>query len=304
MIEPPLVSVVTPSLNQAETIAATLESVQQQTYPRVEHIVVDGGSTDGTLDILRTAGDSIAWISEPDAGMYDALNKGLAVASGDVLAYLNTDDAWFPWTAATAINSLRRHPEAGFVFGDLLIEEPTGELRLDFHSPFRLAYLRRHAFLAQPTVFLRRSVWEEAGPFDASLQLLGDVEYWMRIADRFPGRKINEVLALQRNHPGAKRFTEPEALATELADVRARYPKPGRAAGRVAKVEAALWRRALTLALMAGSGGWEQFRRESGVRISRSRLAATMLPFVGRRFAAGAICFRAGALPTDPPGPA
>jgi GT2 family glycosyltransferase len=302
MIQPPLVSVVTPSLNQAGTIAATLASVREQRYPRVEHIVVDGGSTDGTLEILRAAGDTVRWTSEPDAGMYDALNKGFALAGGEILAYLNTDDAWFPWTVSTAVEALQQHPEAGFVFGDLLIEEPSGKLRLDFHPPFRLAYLRRHAFLAQPTVFVRRSVWEEAGPFDASLQVLGDVEYWVRIAERFPGRKVNEVLALQRNHPGAKRFTESETLAVELAEIRARYPRPGPAAGRLAKVEASLWRRAFTLAFLAGRGGWEQFRRESGVRISWPRLAATMLPFVGRRFAAGAIRLTAGALPTDLPG--
>lgn len=292
MTDPVLVSVVTPSLSQAGTIAATLESVARQTYPRVEHIVVDGGSTDGTLEILRAAGDSVRWTSEPDRGMYDALNKGFAAASGEILAYLNTDDAWFPWTVETAVGALERHPEAGFVFGDLLIEEPSGTLRLDFHSPFLLAYLRRHAFLAQPTVFLRRSVWEAAGPFDASLELLGDVEYWLRIAERHPGRKVNEVLALQRNHPAAKRFAQPETLAAELVDVRARYPKPGRLPGRVGWVEATLWRRLYTLAFLAGRGGWPQFRREGGLQVSRLRLAATTLPFAGRRFAAGAITQR------------
>jgi glycosyltransferase involved in cell wall biosynthesis len=284
----PLVSVVTPSLDQAGTIAATLESVRAQSHPNVEHLVVDGGSTDGTLEILRAA-DSVRWTSEPDSGMYDALNKGFAVTSGEILAYLNTDDAWFPWTVEVAVDALRRHPEAGFVFGDLLILEDTGKLRLDFHSPFRLAYLRRQGFLAQPTVFVRRSVWEQAGPFDASLQLLGDVEYWMRIAERFPGRKINEVLALQRNHPAAKRFAQRETLERELADVRARYPKPGPARGRVERVEASLWRRVFTLAFIARAGGWERFRADGDYRVSPLRLAATMLPFVGRRFAAGAI---------------
>ncbi len=289
MIEPALVSVVTPSLNQAETIAATLASVREQEHPYLEHIVVDGGSTDRTLEILRDARDTVRWTSEPDAGMYDALNKGFASASGDVLAYLNTDDAWFPWTVAVAVAALQQHPKVGFVFGDLLIEEPTGELRLDFHSPFRLAYLRRHAFLAQPTVFVRRSVWDQAGPFDSSLQLLGDVEYWMRIADRFPGRKVNEVLALQRNHPAAKRFAQPQLLAAELDEVRGRYPRPGRPSGALGKIEAGVWRRIFTLAFLAEQGGWSRFRHEGCVRVSRLRLAATMLPLVGRRFASGAI---------------
>lgn len=290
---PPVVSVVTPSLNQASTLAATLESVRRQTYPYIEHIVVDGGSTDGTLEILRGAADTVRWTSEPDSGMYDALNRGFATSSGEILAYLNADDEWFPWTVETAMDALQRHPEAGFVFGDLLIREPSGELRLDFHSPFRLAYLRRHAFLAQPTVFLRRSVWEQAGSFDASLQLLGDVEYWSRIADRWPGRKVNEVLALQRNHPEAKRFAQPDALAAELKAVRARYPRPGRPAGWLARAEAGLWRRIFTLEFLTGRGGWVHFLRESGARISHPRLAATTLPFLGRRVAAGAIRLKA-----------
>ncbi|HLX31752.1 MAG TPA: glycosyltransferase family 2 protein [Gaiellaceae bacterium] len=300
MKELPLVSVVTPSLNQAATVAATLESVRAQTYPRIEHIVVDGGSTDGTLEILRKAGggDALRWTSEPDSGMYDALNKGFAAASGEVLAYLNTDDAWFPWTVESAVAALRDHPEAGFVFGDLLIVAPSGKQRLDLHSPFRLAFLRRHAFLAQPTVFFRREVWEQAGAFDQSLQLLGDCEYWMRIGGRWPGRKINEVLALQRDHAAAKRFAEPDALAAELREIRARYPKPGPVAGAIGLLEAVIWRRVLTLAFLAraatgraGKGSWPGFLGQPAARasISRLRLAATLLPVVGSRFAPGAV---------------
>ena len=289
MSDRPLVSVVTPSLNQAETIAATLRSVREQTYPRIEHIVVDGGSTDGTLEILRDVGDSIRWTSEPDSGMYDAVNKGLRSASGEILAYLNTDDSWFPWTVETAVRELERHPEAGFVYGDLLTQEMDGRLRLDFHTPFRLAYLRRHGFLAQATVFLRRSVWEAAGPFDESLKLVGDCDYWMRIGERFPGRKVNEVQALQRNHPAAKRFAESDALRRELADVRARYPRPGALAGGAGRIEAGIRRRGLTLAFLLGAGGWDGWRGAGDADVSRLRLAATLLPVVGRRFAPGAI---------------
>jgi hypothetical protein len=300
MSDRPLVSVVTPSLNQAETIAATLRSVREQTYPRIEHVVVDGGSTDGTLEILRKAGESseLRWTSEPDSGMYAAINKGLASTSGEILAYLNTDDSWFPWTVETAVDALQRHPEAGFVFGDLLTLETSGELRLELHPPFRLGYLRRHGFLAQATVFLRRAVWEQEGPFDGSLQLVGDCDYWLRIGERFPGRKVNEVLALQRNHPAAKRFAQPDALAAELAGVRARYPKPGKTVGGLERVEAGLWRRAYTLAFLANAlgggrvtGSWSRFLGEPAVRgsVSALRLAATLLPFVGRRFAPAAI---------------
>jgi glycosyltransferase involved in cell wall biosynthesis len=299
MSELPLVSIVTPSLNQAQTIAHTLRSVREQTHANTEHIVVDGGSTDGTLDILREAETSsgLRWTSGPDSGMYDAINKGLSQSQGQILAYLNTDDSYFPWTVETAVEALRAHPDAGFVFGDLLVLWQDGNLQLDFHSPFRLAYLRRHAFLAQPTVFFRRSVWEQVGPFDDSLQLLGDLEYWMRISERFSGQKVNEVLAFQREHPAAKRYTHAELLDVELAEIRARYPKPGRTKGYLARIEAGLWRRRLAVqflvdALMGRrSGSWSGFLGDAqwGRSVAPWQLAATILPFVGRRFAPGAI---------------
>jgi hypothetical protein len=296
----PLVSVVTPSLNQGETISATLESVRRQTYPHIEHIVVDGGSSDRTLEILREAGanGSVRWTSGPDSGMYDAINKGLAEASGEILAYLNSDDTWFPWTVQKAVEALQRHPEAGFVFGDLLTVGESGELRVDFYGPFRLGYLRRVGFIGQPTVFLRREVWEREGPFDASLQFVGDCDYWMRIGERFPGLKVNEVLALDRHHPAAKRATQSEALAEELDAVRARYPSPGPVRGNAERLEIALWRRIFTVAVLfkvltgrIGTGSWSSFLGDPEIRgsVAPLRLAATILPFVGSRFAWGSV---------------
>lgn len=298
MNDQPLVSIVSPSLNQAETISRMLRSVREQTYPNIEHIVADGGSTDGTLEILRETepGSALRWSSEPDSGMYAAINKGFSRANGEILAYLNTDDSYFPWTVETAVGALQAHPDAGFVYGDLLVLWADGNLQLDFHSPFRLAYLRRHAFLAQPTVFFRRSVWEELGPFDESLQLLGDCEYWMRIAGRFPGRKVNEVLALQREHPAAKRYVHGKLLNQELAEIRARYPKPGRAVGYLARIEAGLQRRRLAASFLVGAltgrgDSWQMFLGEDRWRrsVAPARFAATLLPVVGRSFAPGAV---------------
>src|SRR5262245_6146077 len=123
MSDQPLVSIVTPSLNQAGTIAQTLRSIREQSYPNVEHIVVDGVSTDGTLEILREAEaeSTVRWSSGPDSGMYDAINKGFSQAHGEIFAYLNTDDSYFPWTVETAVHALQAHPAAGFVYGDLLV---------------------------------------------------------------------------------------------------------------------------------------------------------------------------------------
>src|SRR5690349_9655830 len=109
MDAPPLVSIVTPSLNRVDLIESTLRSVRSQSYPNVEHIVVDGGSTDGTLEVLRRYEGTygLRWMSEPDQGMYDAINKGLAMARGEILAYLNTDDLYLPWTIDTVVSTFR-----------------------------------------------------------------------------------------------------------------------------------------------------------------------------------------------------
>jgi glycosyltransferase involved in cell wall biosynthesis len=117
----PLVSVVTPVLNRADTIAGCLASVAAQTHPKVEHIVMDGGSTDETLDVVEAfpARHDLHWVSGPDRGMYDAINNGLKIASGDVFAYLNSDDMWFPWMLEVAVDALQEG--ADLVYGDLAL---------------------------------------------------------------------------------------------------------------------------------------------------------------------------------------
>ena len=121
--EETLVSIVTPTLNRADSIGDVLASVAAQTHGSIEHIIVDGGSTDGTVEVVerfsRTARYPIRWISEPDTGMYDAINKGLRMARGDVVAYLNSDDLYFPWSVETAVRTLQEGCD--FVFGDVAI---------------------------------------------------------------------------------------------------------------------------------------------------------------------------------------
>ena len=139
-----LVSIVTPSLNQGTFIDATINSIKAQTYHRYEHIVVDGGSTDETLGILRRTEGSypMRWTSEPDRGMYEAVNKGMRQATGDILCYLNSDDLYLPWTLESLVEAFRRHPEAGNVFGDALtVDDVSG--RQDFYMapPFDLGWI-------------------------------------------------------------------------------------------------------------------------------------------------------------------
>src|SRR5512143_842563 len=125
----PTVSIVTPTLNQARFLRRTLDSVRAQTYPVSEHIVVDGGSTDGTLDILAREGErpALQWTSGPDGGMYEAVNKGLAMASGEILGYLASDDVYLPWTIEAVVEAFAARPTVDIVFGDgITIEEESG----------------------------------------------------------------------------------------------------------------------------------------------------------------------------------
>ena len=223
----PLVSIITPVLNREEMIGRCLASVAKQSYARVEHIVVDGGSTDGTLDIIRSFERShpIRWISGPDEGMYDAINKGLDLARGDVLAYVNSDDLYFPWSLDVAARSLSRGGDV--VYGDLgmMMEREAGRrFFLQYYPSFDRTHYTYEAALGQPSVFWTRSVVDRIGLFDASYKLIGDCEYWLRAArSGMTLRHVNEVLAVQMEHRDTLRAQFPELLEREWTTLRSSY---------------------------------------------------------------------------------
>lgn len=216
----PLVSIVTPVLNRADSIGICLQSVADQTYSNVEHIVVDGGSSDGTLDILEScSAPNMRWTSGPDSGMYEAINRGLAMANGQILAYLNSDDAYFPWTVESAVKGLAY---ADVVFGDLVVVAPElREVRLLFYRPFSLRHYALVEAIAQPTVFWTREVYEQVGSFDESLSFVADCEYWIRAARA--GKTVvhtGDVMAVQTDHSDTLRSKHGSQLADELASLR------------------------------------------------------------------------------------
>lgn len=246
---PPLVSIITPVLNRVEMIGHCLTSVAKQTYPRVEHIVVDGGSTDGTLDVIRSFERShpIRWISGPDDGMYDAINKGLNLASGDVLAYVNSDDLYFPWSLEVAARSLSQ--EGDVVYGDLaVIRERRAGRRffIQYYPSFDRTHFTYEAALGQPSVFWTRSVIDRIGLFDASYELIGDCEYWLRAArSGMTLRHVNEVLAVQVEHGDTLRTRFPERLEREWRTLRSSYAAwagPPRAPWKRALATSVSWR--------------------------------------------------------------
>lgn len=202
----PLVSVVTPSFNKGPFIEETILSITTQGYPGIEYIIIDGASTDETPAILKRYSDGIRTVSEPDKGQTDAINKGLRMAQGDILAYLNADDLYLFDTVERVVQYFGAHPEIDLVYGDIIhIDEKggneypirTGSLDID-------AYLGCMYYLPQPTVFFRREVYDTLGDFDASLHLAMDLDYWLRASFRFTWGYIPEPLAKARIYGEAK----------------------------------------------------------------------------------------------------
>lgn len=220
----PLVTIVTPSFNQGAYLRATLDSVLKQTYPLIELIVVDGGSNDDTVPILKQYAqaypDRLTWTSEPDRGQADAINKGLRHASGDVLAYLNSDDTYEPDAVKLAVSTFQRLPEVGLVHGLGMHIDPTG-LSLDPYpsEPCDHQSLSRYCTICQPTAFWRRRVYETLGGFDESLQYGLDYDYWIRASRHFAFGFIDRHLANTRLHADAKTVGQRHRMHHEIVGI-------------------------------------------------------------------------------------
>ncbi len=213
----PLVSIVTPAFNSARFIERTIASVMTQDYPRVEHIVVDGGSTDGTLDILRRY-PHLRWISEPDRGQSDAINKGLRMAQGEILAWLNADDTYNPGAISTAVQWLQSHPDVGLVHSDYhVIDEEDRHLYTLHAIDFELDQLfLTNEIPGQFTAFWHRTIRDRVGDLDEGLHYVMDYDYWLRIAMAFPVKHIpGPCLANFRYCAGTKTHSHPEAFRAE-----------------------------------------------------------------------------------------
>jgi len=204
MTDRPLVSVIIPSFNQGKFIAETLESVLSQDYRPLEVIVMDGGSTDGTTGVLDAYRNrpEMRIRSEPDKGVVDAVNKGLAQARGTILAIQSSDDAYLPGAISAAVEVMRGHPEAGLVFGDIeFMDEHSRVTGSDVQGAFDLAeYLGRLSYIPQPAVFFRAEAAREIGGWRAEVSYAADADYWMRIALRYRVLKMDRLLARYRYH--------------------------------------------------------------------------------------------------------
>ncbi len=214
----PRITIVTPSYNQGQFLEETIRSVLLQGYPNLEYIIIDGGSTDGSVDIIRRYAPWLAyWVSEPDQGQVYALAKGFARSKGTILAFLNSDDVYLPNALDTVARTFIANPNAVAVCGNELWIDAAGQViseqRIQSVSLKELLYLN---FLPQPAIFFRRVAFESVGGLDIHFQHIFDFELWLRLANYGEFHCIPNVLAATRWHTEVKRITAWPAFPLEL----------------------------------------------------------------------------------------
>jgi glycosyltransferase involved in cell wall biosynthesis len=217
-----LVSIVTPSYNQAPYLEETIRSVLAQDYPQIEYMIVDGGSTDGTIELIKKYEGKLAWwVSEKDKGQTDAINKGFARAKGEILAWLNSDDTYAPGAVAAAVKYLQEHPEVGMVYGDCNFINETGRVIGKFNSAqtnYRL--LRQgYAHIPQQTMFFRTELWRQVGPLDPSFYFAMDYDLWTRLAARTEIKYVPQTWANFRLHISGKTLLADDRCWPEMLRV-------------------------------------------------------------------------------------
>jgi glycosyltransferase involved in cell wall biosynthesis len=221
----PLVSIVTPSYNQGEFIGRTVDSVLGQSYPRIEYRIVDGGSTDATLDVLKSYGDKLNWTSEPDRGQSHAINKGFERSTGEIRAYLNSDDTLCPNAVADAMEYFVRNPDVSMLYGDAHYIDINDDITGVYESTeYSFEQLMDYDCICQPAAFWTTKIANQTGPFDENLHYVMDYDYWLRI-DRAGGliRYVPIFLANSRLHPQTKTLSARRAIHAEIFTVCERH---------------------------------------------------------------------------------
>jgi glycosyltransferase involved in cell wall biosynthesis len=230
----PVVSVLTPSYQQGRFIGDCIASVRNQTYPKLEQIVCDGGSTDETIDVLQAAPATVRWVSEPDRGQSHALNKAFGMSSGEIIGWLNSDDAYFDREAVSrVVDIFMQRPDVDVVYGHAVLANADGLiLHTMWVPPFDYRWLRRANFVIQPATFIRRSALGERvvdEDFDHSM----DRELWLRLGATHRFARVNAILAIDRHQPNRKVYTRSDLARADEQRLIEAYGIPPNARYRV-----------------------------------------------------------------------
>lgn len=207
MTELPKISVVTPSFNQAQYLEETIKSVLDQQYPNLEYIIIDGGSDDGSIEIIQKYSEHLAyWVSEPDEGQTDALIKGFERASGEIMAWLCSDDLYEPYTLREVTETFGRNPHWQVVYGDSLWIDTDGRyIRPKKEIGFnRFIWLYEGNYIPQPSTFWRRGIYEQVGGLDRQWDLAMDADLWIRFAEFTGLYHVPRVWSRMRDYPEQK----------------------------------------------------------------------------------------------------
>lgn len=283
----PLVSVVIPSYNQAQFLEETIRSVLEQDYPNLEVMVIDGGSTDESAAVIKRYADRLAyWVSEKDKGQADAINKGWARVTGDIVTFLNSDDFYYPGTVRKVVDTFEANPDAGLVYGMANFIDAGGAVisRTQHPDLDGQLFLDEMAGLPQPATFMRRAVIDKVGVLDPSFHFALDGEFFMRAVGNFRAVRLTDVLATMRVHPASKSVGAglgfaPEILrvAEKVIDRPSSYP---RFEVKPEKVRAAAHYSAARFEMLAGN-----FRQAAKSLFTSASLSRTVWPTIAGRMA-------------------
>lgn len=216
------ISVVVPSYNQGKFIRRTIDSILDQGYPDLELIVMDGGSTDETLAVLKSYGDRIFWQSAPDRGQTQAVNNGWKHATGEILGWVNSDDILLPGALRAVADCYQSQPAIQWLYGHCRYIDAADRVLGDYPTrPYNFETLIKNIqnYIPQPAVFLRREVIGDVGYLNETLHYVMDLEYWLRLGMRFPAFYLDQPLACLRLHQEAKSVASFEKFSLELATV-------------------------------------------------------------------------------------
>lgn len=222
-----IVSVITPSFNTGRYIEQAIKSVSVQDYENIEHIIADGGSTDNTLEILQKYNGEIIWRSEQDKGQGDAFNKGVSMAQGEIIGWLDADDTYFTRDVVSKVVEIFQNSDADVVYGDcVVIDEHNRILRVHLTPSFSRARLERFDYILMPAVFFRRKVLKHIGMVDTSLKCIVDYDLWLSASRYFRFVHVPKILGAYRQHKSSITVTQRDRMREETDRLKKKHGLP------------------------------------------------------------------------------